>query len=459
MTATTALTAQNTLGVYGIHPIPTAFLKQQLDACFDDIGVDVVKTGMLASAATIDLVADTLKQRAVAKAVVDPVMVATTGASLLPADATASFTNLARLAYVLTPNLPELRKLLNCSDDVACVADLERLAQVARQRLGPTWLLAKGGHLPFKKNHEVARTDQEREVIVNVLVGPDGQSYQIESDYQNSRNTHGTGCSLASAIASNLAKGMDVYPAVKAACRYIEAAIRYAPDLGRGHGPLNHFHSVSSLPFSRGHFLEYVLNRPDVAGLWHRFVNHPFVKALGSGSLPMESFKGYLIQDYLYLGAALVQQLENEMRLHVQFCADFGISRDDMEAAEEKTACTAYSRYVLDIGQSEDWFALQIALTPCVVGYGAAARAIHEDRDATKRDGNPYLKWVQNYVDDNYLAAAKTTMDLIEEHAVLQSPSRIEELVEIFKHSTKMEIAFWEMYSFESDAGKGTHEE
>ena len=94
---------------------------------------------------------------------------------------------------------------------------------------------------------------------------------------------------------------MEVVPAVKAACRYVEAAIRYAPSLGKGHGPLGHFHSVSILPFSRGHFLEYVLEHPSVAEVWHRFIHHPFVKALGNGSLPRESFKGYLIQDYLYL--------------------------------------------------------------------------------------------------------------------------------------------------------------
>ena len=94
---------------------------------------------------------------------------------------------------------------------------------------------------------------------------------------------------------------MEVEAAVRDACRYVEAAIRYAPGLGKGHGPLGHFHSLSSLPFSRDHFLDYVLERPDVVELWQRFVNHPFVKALGAGSLPRESFKGYLIQDYLYL--------------------------------------------------------------------------------------------------------------------------------------------------------------
>lgn len=94
---------------------------------------------------------------------------------------------------------------------------------------------------------------------------------------------------------------MEVYPAVKAACRYIEAAIQTAPGYGKGHGPLNHFHCIYSMPFSRGYFLEYVLERHDVTSLWDQFTRHNFVKALGNGSLPMKSFKGYLLQDYLFL--------------------------------------------------------------------------------------------------------------------------------------------------------------
>lgn len=94
---------------------------------------------------------------------------------------------------------------------------------------------------------------------------------------------------------------MDVPVAVRTACRYVEAAIQHAPGLGRGHGPLGHFHSLSSLPFSRGHFLDYLLERADVTPLWQQFVNHPFVKALGAATLPLASFQGYLVQDYLYL--------------------------------------------------------------------------------------------------------------------------------------------------------------
>jgi hydroxymethylpyrimidine/phosphomethylpyrimidine kinase len=125
-------------------------------------------------------------------------MVATTGARLLEADALADFGKLASLAYVLTPNIPELKLLLGCEDEaIETAVDLERLARLACEKLGSTWVLAKGGHVPFRADYAVATEDADRALIVNVLAGPDGQLVRIESQYQDSKNTHGTGCSLA----------------------------------------------------------------------------------------------------------------------------------------------------------------------------------------------------------------------------------------------------------------------
>ncbi|KAK3301655.1 Ribokinase-like protein [Chaetomium strumarium] len=537
MTATTALTAQNTKGVYGIHLVPPEFLKKQIDAVIEDVGVDVVKTGMLASAETIEVIAQALEQHNVSTVVLDPVnihplpslpsdslaygeltlrcaaqvMIATTGAQLLPPEALHILrARLLPRANIVTPNVPEALLLLSDNSSsshiatttpaaVSNVGDLETLARAIR-RLGPKWVLVKGGHCPFRKDGTAARAENERELVVDVLVGEgDGGTEEaaevvlrVETEYCDSTNTHGTGCSLASAIASNLAKGMDMPAAVRAGCRYVHVGIRTAPGLGGGNGPLNHFHSVYALPFSRGHFIDYLLERPDVAPVWDRFVNHPFVLAMGDGTLPIESFKGYLIQDYLYLthfaranalasykagtmkdiaaSAAIVTHIFREMELHIGYCAGFGISREEMEKTEEKGACTAYTRYVLDIGQSQDWLGLQVAMAPCLLGYGAIARQLHAD-PRSKREGNLYWTWIENYVADDYTTAVKTGSELLERHAVLQSVPRIEELVKIFIHATKvscwvywldvpldagwtltrlglqMEIAFWEMYS------------
>ncbi|POS79022.1 phosphomethylpyrimidine kinase, partial [Diaporthe helianthi] len=439
MTATTALTAQNTRGVYDIHPVPPAFLRKQMDACFGDIGVDVVKTGMLASTETITCVAQALEAHNFSGSlVVDPVMVATTGAELLPSAALRELrTRLVPRATVLTPNIPEARLLLRDAgladhvlpaDGAISVGDLEAAAQ-ALLGLGPAWVLVKGGHAPLRRGDlAAATTEAEKEVVVDVLCGKEG-CVRIETGFQVSRNTHGTGCSLASAIASNLAKGIPVPQAVKAACRYIQAGIQTAPGLGGGNGPLNHFHSTYTLPFSPDHFVEWMLERPDVAPVWHRFVNHPFVMAMGNGTLPLESFKGYLIQDYLYLiqfaranalagykaknmrdisaAAVIVGHIDRETSLHITYCEGFGVSREEVEATDERQACTAYTRYVLDIGQSQDWLGLQISLAPCLLGYGALAKMLHGDPKSV-RQGNYYWDWVENYVADDYVQAVKT---------------------------------------------------
>lgn len=186
-------------------------------------------------------------------------MIATTGSELLPSTGLAMLRKLLLpIAYILTPNIPEARLLLADAGvghiPIGRVEDLEKIAQAVKG-LGPKWVLVKGGHCPFKKNGEVAKEEEEKERVVDVLVGSDGEGGEeevvwVESPYYKTRHTHGTGCSLASAIASNLAKGMKITKAVKAACRYVEAGIKSAPGLGQGNGPLNHFHSVYTLPFA-----------------------------------------------------------------------------------------------------------------------------------------------------------------------------------------------------------------
>ncbi|KIE01569.1 Phosphomethylpyrimidine kinase type-1, partial [Metarhizium majus ARSEF 297] len=476
MTATTALTAQNTTGVKGIHVIPAAFVEQQIEACIEDVGVDVIKTGMLAAAETIDMVARQVAKHGITSLVVDPVMVSTSGAQLLPREAIRELSmHLLPRTTVLTPNIPEAILILSGNGDsalaekkICSVSDVEFIGRRI-QALGPEWVLVKGGHLPFRADMSVAETEDEKHVVVDLLVGPEGKVFRVQSPYQPSTSTHGTGCSLASAIAAGLAKGIDVPAAVHSACRYIEAGIRSAPKLGKGNGPLDHFHSIQSLPFAPGYFIEYLLQRPDVKDVWETFVYHPFVMALGDGSLPLESFKGYIVQDYLYLvhfsranalaaykskdiesiGRAnkIVGHIIHEMQLHVNYCKQFGISEEEIQATEEKQACTAYTRYVLDVGQSEDWLALQMTLAPCLLGYGAVAQMLHSHRLTRSKD-NIYWPWIQNYVAEDYTSAVRLGSELLEKHMRLQSPSRVEELIKIFIHGTKMETGFWEMFPY-----------
>lgn len=358
-------------------------------------------------------------------------MVSTSGSQLLPEDAVETLIKeLLPLTTILTPNIPEAKLLLRKARipfaEPEEEADLARIS-MAVQSLGPKYVLLKGGHLPFTKHGKVATSEGEKEVVKNVLFSKDGPSY-MNSAYLRSKNTHGTGCSLASAIAANLAKGMGVHQAVLTANRYVEAGISTSEDLGKGRGPINHFHSTYSLPFVPGKFIDYILERDDVKGPWREHTHHEFVRQMQNGTLPPENFKTYLIQDYLFLiqfaranslaaykakdiddidrSAAIVRHIFREMNLHIDYCKGYGLSREDIVNQEEKMACTAYTRYVIDVGQAEDWFALQIALLPCLLGYGVVARRLYDD-PATKREGNMYWKWVENYVADDYTEAVR----------------------------------------------------
>jgi hydroxymethylpyrimidine/phosphomethylpyrimidine kinase len=230
MTAITALTAQNTLGVSGIHGVPPEMLKAQLSAVLDDIGVDAVKIGMLHAPEIVRTVAWALKHYKVERVVLDPVMVATSGDRLIAPDTVQVLVDeLFPLATVVTPNLDEAALLLG--RPITAASELEAAARDLLA-MGATAVLLKGGHLP---GNEVA----------DLLVTNAGASQRLASPRIASRNTHGTGCTLSSAIAAYLALGHPLDQAVAQARSYILQAIASGADVytGAGHGPLNHGHA------------------------------------------------------------------------------------------------------------------------------------------------------------------------------------------------------------------------
>jgi hydroxymethylpyrimidine/phosphomethylpyrimidine kinase len=228
-TAITALTAQNTAGVFGVLPIPPEFVRRQVEVVLDDIGADAIKTGMLHDAAVIEVIATVLQERAAAiPLVVDPVMVAKGGARLIdPAAVEALKRLLIARAQIVTPNLPEAAIL--CGATIGNLAQM-RAAGESLLALGCRAVLVKGGHL-------------SGETVSDVLVTAGGARVW-ESPRIATRHTHGTGCTLASAIAAGLAQGQDVESAVDRARAYVQRAIASAPGLGRGHGPLDHSHPL-----------------------------------------------------------------------------------------------------------------------------------------------------------------------------------------------------------------------
>lgn len=223
MSAITALTAQNTTGVYGVYPVPPEFVAQQLDCIFDDIPPDAVKIGMVSSAPVIRAIGKKLRERGAKNVVVDPVMVSTSGSPLLAPDAVGALTeHLFPLAAVITPNLLEARAL--CGFSIETDDDALRAAETF-----PAPVLIKGGH---------------RAGAADDLLYAGDKAQWFRAPRIDNPNTHGTGCTLSSAIACGLAQGMGLAESVAAAKEYLAGALRQGLNLGRGSGPVDHMYAL-----------------------------------------------------------------------------------------------------------------------------------------------------------------------------------------------------------------------
>ncbi len=225
--AVTAITAQNTVGVTAVHEIPVDIIAAQIDAVVTDIGADAVKTGMLASTAIIECVSSEIRRHGVTQLVVDPVMVAKSGDTLLREDAVQSLcTQLIPLAALVTPNIPEAQTLTGV--EISSDNDM-RVAARRIIEMGARAVVVKGGH------REGPATD----------LFYDGSTFrEFTAPRVETANTHGTGCTFASAAAAGLARGMNLRDAVALAKDYVTEAIRHSFPMGRGHGPLNHFYKL-----------------------------------------------------------------------------------------------------------------------------------------------------------------------------------------------------------------------
>lgn len=227
----TALTAQNTTEVREIHDVPAPFVAAQIDTVFADIRIDAVKVGMMSNPSVIEVVAEALTRHAVRHVVVDPVMVSKSGAHLLQPDAVRTLRErIVPLASVITPNVPEARVLLG--DESLATEDDLRIAARRLADLGPQWVLVKGGHLEGPQS-------------VDLLL--DGTSCtRLSEPRVATRNTHGTGCTLSSAVTAGLARGLPMVEAVTRAKSFVTSALRAADvlDVGSGHGPLHHFYAL-----------------------------------------------------------------------------------------------------------------------------------------------------------------------------------------------------------------------
>ncbi|MDN5583219.1 MAG: bifunctional hydroxymethylpyrimidine kinase/phosphomethylpyrimidine kinase [Corynebacterium sp.] len=478
MSVITALVAQNTHGVRDIHTPDTDFLTSQLDAVFDDVTVDGVKIGMLGTAGITRTVTDYLTTHPVPVLVVDPVMVATSGDRLLTADAEEALAGLCRLADVITPNLAELAVLGGTGTAASLDEALEQGRSLAAD-LGTT-VIVKGGHLSG------AAAD-------NAVVEPDGTVNGVPVARVETHNTHGTGCSLSSALATRLAAGASPAEGLRWASRWLAEAIRYADDLdvGSGNGPVDHTHrsrrlsaAAETTPWDLTAAVPREITTPDdldsisagpatepriaAAGPWTQalwdaqaplyngITALPFIRDLGAGTLEHEDFSFYLAQDALYLAAyspglaalaasapdqdsalfwvkGAAECLEEEAELHRTWLGDAA-------PAHPSHVTASYTSHLVSSVHSRDHVVGAAAVLPCYWLYAEVGLALA----ASSVDDNPYAAWVDTYSGDDFTSSVQQAIALVEQAFSEASPRQRAEAARAFLDASRWELEFFD---------------
>lgn len=444
MAVVTALVAQNTQGVRSVHTPPVSFLAEQLAAVSDDVQIDAVKIGMLADQRVIEVVAQWLDRQRPPIVVLDPVMVATSGDRLLDADAEEALRGLLKYADLVTPNLPELAIL--CQEEPAASWP-EALAQASRLSLRHRVIvLAKGGHLAGDSAPD-ALVDGER------ISHFPGQRIPTT-------NTHGTGCSLSSALATRRAAGDDWPNSVQKAKLWLSESIQHGADLkvGQGRGPISHFAGL----WQRGG-LETSPTSAELETSWWQKISAiraeidalPFVSGLADGTLDDAAFRWYLAQDALYLrdySRALAEAsrlaptpfeqafwansahgaIATELELHESWLPTGVIFQE-----QPGSTTTGYLNHLA--AARGDYQVLIAALLPCFWLYYDVGNRL---QTASHAD-HPYRSWLETYADQAFADATRQAIDLVMSAAARTTPETREQMLRAFIASAEYERDFF----------------
>lgn len=425
MAVVTALVAQNTEGVRSVHVPPVAFLTEQLDAVSDDVVIDAVKIGMLADASVIEAVAAWLDRVRPPVVVLDPVMVATSGDRLLDAEAEQALRALVSQAHLITPNVPELAVLAEQPPATTWPDVLAQARQVS-SRYGVI-VLAKGGHLDGAQ-------------VPDALVDAGGRAFDGRGDADGiqefagerieTTNTHGTGCSLSSAVATRYARSGSWAEAVEQAKRWLAESIRHgaALEVGRGHGPVSHFAGLWARggPDTRPSPAQVADDWwGQVAGIRQAVDDLPFIRGLADGTLDREAFGWYLAQDALYLRdysrvlaeASRLAPTVSEQAFwaggaHGALATELALHTDWLPAgtvARPGRTTTAYLDHLLATAARGDYRVLVAAVLPCYWLYADLGERLH----ALATDEHPYRDWLLTYGDPAFADATTRAIEIV----------------------------------------------
>ncbi|TEB34011.1 thiamine biosynthesis protein [Coprinellus micaceus] len=429
--------------------------------------------------------------------VCDPVCVSTSGHTLLePGSVDVLLDHLFPISTLLTPNKSETELLLSsrgCNFEIETLDDLVGAA-TRLSALSDCSVLVKGEVKEFSSRHpevEVIKQNILEENMEILLVGQEGtQNRKLVVDVLHqpeatvlfcrpridSTSTHGTGCTLSSAITCRLAQGFSVKDAVAEASLYTYLGILTARPMGKGFGPLNHLHSVDHVAIpSPTQVNPYPFTYHLIQGsrqIWKEYVEHDFVKLLGKGILPKAAFAHFIKQDYHYLkyyaraygllaaksssfgaiqsATETIMNVINEIATHKTFCQSFGISPEELESTPESTATTAYGAYILNVGLQGDHAKLVMALMACLLGYGEVGLWLKKEASLPSSwvamEGNPYRKWIEDYSGVHYQNAVRIGIESIEKLVVIDhpSPARLKEWEDVWLRCAELEKGFWD---------------
>jgi len=480
MTVITAIVAQNTHGVRDQHFVPQSVLRNQLEAVSDDVTIDGVKTGMLGSVDSINTVANWLDENPPRFLVVDPVMVATSGDRLLQQDAEAAMIEFCRRATVVTPNIDELAVLTGRSRAEDRDAALDQAKDWAAET--GVSVIVKTGHL-------------NQRYVSNTWVSPDGSTSVIPSVRVDTSSTHGTGCSLAAALATRLAGGDDAATALVWATEWLHEAISHGADLhvGSGHGPVDHAHRsrrlqaagmatpwfasavvpasldspeqlVSSAVAHNGH--EYITPAVPAAGRWtqalwqagqhitHQIQHNAFVQQLIDGSLPPHAFEFYLAQDALYLqqyARALAALASSSTEHSAQiFWAQSSANIPNVEAKLHRSwlntdediapgpVTNAYTSFLLATTLGSPRAVGAAAVLPCYWLYAQTGASLPE----VPQD-HPYAEWLGTYGGAGFVSRTQTALQQVEGEFEAATPQVRAEATRAYLTACRHELEFF----------------
>ncbi|ODV81766.1 uncharacterized protein CANTADRAFT_43483 [Suhomyces tanzawaensis NRRL Y-17324] len=512
LTCIAALTAQNTQKVKTFEKTSEELVAAILEMNFNDFlygyeegkaPLKVIKTGMLTEEAIRVLSGYTndLNKYDV-KVVIDPVMISTSGSQLFDdRGLKLCMDSLIGKSYLVTPNFGEAHALYEIANgrkydlDIKSKEDLINFVKDVQRSLGCANLLVKGGHLPWDlESDSPAQGITSSTIIFDILYRSKEDSITIfQSAFIDSQDSHGTGCTLSSAIAANLANGKSLDQSVPLAIDFIHRGMTSLKrKLGFGNGPLNHnvkpeqhidsiidFQLESSFP-KNTNALDFLKNHPKVAANWKKYTEHPFVKLLAENKLPFEKFLYFLKQDYYYLinyaqihglaasaaptykqthsEALIIGNIVEEIERHkIKLCNKYNIDyeRDidlDIELSPGK-ACTEYCDFLLKTGKEEDYFGIKIALAPCLFGYFEAGQygsrirtGATNNAEVTPEQSEVYQSWLNDYTSDWYSNAYNEGNDALQElfNTIPLTQERLDQFAEVFNKVTCLEVAFWD---------------